>query len=306
MILLFATATALAGVPVVFDGGDAREVVAFVAGRTGLPVDQLDGTPLDGLLSATPRTLGDAVMRHCAGSATKAADLRAEAVRAEAAWRDGDADAAMDRLDLAIAGLGCLGERVEAPVAARMFLLRGGLMAHQGHADDAVAELVTGISLDPSAAWDEGLPGEGLPTFTMVKTEPASAKLAVAPSSSPAAPAVDGRAVSETLSLRPGLHLVQIPSTAGLRTAWLTLDGDATLVVPTSYRRPILPLMADDARRGEIEALLMATLATPAAYVVADGGLWLVSVEEGVPVTTMLVEPPPPPPPEEPKRWWQR
>ena len=62
------------------------------------------------------------------------------------------------------------------------------------------------------------------------------------------------------MALSPGLHLAQHQSPRGLQTAWVVVGGDATLVVPQSFRRPILERMADPETRPEVEALLAAAL----------------------------------------------
>jgi hypothetical protein len=301
MWALLLTGVAQAGVPVVHDGGAAGVAMAAVAARTGVPVTELEPRSLDSLLVLQPTAVGAAVLRHCAQATTRAVDLRNYGVRAEAAWRQGTPEDAMDQLDLGIAGLGCLSERVEATVAGRMFLLRGGLLARDGQTDAARNELVTGLALLPDAVWDEWLPSDGRVILDELRLQAPTASLWVAPGDAAAGPGVDGRTVVGTgpLLLQPGLHLVQVPSTAGLRSAWLTVDGDAALVVPSSYRRPVLQDLADPSLRPDVERLLQAGLGAQPAYVVAGGGIWLVAVEDGKPVTTTLVEVPAPAPVEE-------
>jgi hypothetical protein len=282
---------------VVHDGGDPAAVLAEVAHRTGLPLSQFEATALDSLLRATPRVMGGATLRHCAGAPTRAAELRANAVRAEAAWRDGRAAEALDQLDLGIGGLGCLGERVEPPVAARLFQLRGGILAQRGELESAQAELRTALSFAPAAMWDQALPSEGLTIFHALRSESPSARLRLAPAGASVGPSVDGRgapAGEPILELRPGLHLVQIPSTAGLRSAWLTVEGDATLIVPGSYRRPVLEQLALPEAAPDVERLLLSTLGVEATYAASGGGLWLISTDESGPHTTTLISLPPP------------
>lgn len=279
MILLWCSA-AVAGVPLVYDGGGVDEVVAFAVDRTGLPASQFDPVALDSLLTLPPRTLGPATLRACAGAPTRAADLAGNAVRAEARWRDQDAQGAMDQLDLGIASVGCLGDRVEPDVVSGLFLLRGGLLAAAGDLEGARAEVRTALSLAPAAAWGASLPEEGRAIFDAVRAETATVLLTVSPATGGARPAVDGKtAPEEPVPLRSGLHLVQLPSTSGLRSAWLTVAGDATLVLPGSYRRPVLERMSDEAARVDVERLLLATSNGGPVYVTSQGGLWLVSAE---------------------------
>ena len=285
-----------AGIPLVYDSPDpaAAAAAADLAARsTGLPEDQLDPVALDGLLKGPPDVVGDAVVRHCAGPPTRAADLLANAVRAENAWQKGDPIVAMDELDLGIGGLGCLSDRVDPAVMGRLFLLRGALLARGGRPDEARAEIRTALSV-PSAprAWPEGFPAEGAALFAEILAEPERVPLHLAPSGSGAAPIVDGATMpaGSALQLRPGLHLLQVPSTAGLRSAWLTVSGAATLVVPTSYRRPILDRLTDPEQRPEVALLLLSTLDSPAVYVAHLGGLWLLSAGPTPQITT-LAEP---------------
>lgn len=295
MMFVFLLGMAQAGVPLVYDGEVADDLVAQAAKRTGLPISQFDPVTLDTLLKTPPRTLGQAVLRHCASSLTRTVELRNNAVRAEASWRGGDTDSALDQLDLGIAGLGCLSERVEIPVAARLFLLRGALLAQRNDPEGAKAEMRTALSL--GVTWPEDFPPAGQAIFEEVSKETATANLSFLPATTGASPVIDGKTVtlSATLPLRPGLHLLQVPSTAGLRSAWLTVDGSATLVIPGNYRRPILELMNDAAGRPEVEQLLLATLGGEGAYIANKGALWLMSAEDGVPHTTTLIAPPPAP-----------
>ena len=293
MILLLSW-TAFAGIPLVYDGALPNEVVEQAAARTGLPASQFDLVPLEGLLKGPTRVLGSAVLRHCAGTPTRAAELLGHSVRGEAAWQAGDVALAMDELDLGIGGLGCLSERVDPAVAARMFLLRGGLLARAGEKEEAQAELRTAVSLGAPETWPADLPPEGKSLYEDVQVEIFRVQLWVAPPGEGGLPSVDGQNVSEVVLLRAGLHLLQIPSTAGLRSAWLTLDGESVLVVPGNFRRPVLGRLADPATQEGVEGLLEAGLGHNPVYVAEAGGLYLLSPEEQGMATTILVPPPPP------------
>lgn len=286
---------ATAGIPLVYDADPAAAPAAadLAARSTGLPDSQFDPVALDGLLKGLPEVVGDAVVRHCAGSPTRASDLLANAVRAENAWQKGDPIVAMDELDLGIGGLGCLSDRVDPGVMSRLFLLRGGLLARGGRPDEARAELRTALSVSATRAWPEGFPAEGAPLFLEIQAEPDRVPLHLAPAATGAAPVVNGATMpaGSPLQLRPGLHLLQVPSTAGLRSAWITVSGPATLVVPTSYRRPILEHLTDPEQRPEVALLLLSTLDSPAVYVTHHGGLWLLSAQGTDPQITVLVEP---------------
>lgn len=310
-------------VPLVYDGLPAAEAQAEAAKGTGLPADQLEPVALDQLLQRPAGATGGATLRHCAGAPTTGAAVRAHLQRADVALRAGDSVAAADHLDLGLTALGCLGERVEPPVAARLFLLRGALAAARGAPEVAQDELRTALSFAPSLAWDSALPGDG----ALLEAEraahfacaappscPSGAPLRVAPAARSAGPWLDGRALPAgelAAPAPPGLHLLQVASTAGLRSAWLTLSGPATVALPGAYRRPITPQgqsagAPPQAQMDDLRALLGATLpGAGAAYLLAGGGLWLVGLDPAAPAAeglTTLRAPPAPAPADEKKR----
>ena len=298
MWLALLSLTALAGVPVVIDGGDATAVPALVAQRTGLPVDQLEIFDLGDLLTQPPQVLGDAVMRRCSGAATRMEAVRADLVRAEAAWARRDRVGAFDHLDLAVAQLGCLGELVDRSVAARIFLLRGALEAERGQPDAAHGELRTALAFDPELGWTGSFPVEGQVLLAEQRAIPTELTIQVLPAGTSSGPWVDGRTVDgdgAQVSVAPGLHLAQHPSPAGIRSAWLVVGGDTALVLPGGFRRPVLEALSDADRRAPVQALLQATLpGFHAAYVSHQGYLWLLTLVDGEIETTELVTPPPP------------
>ena len=106
--MLWLLPAALAGTPIIYDGTTPDEVRTRVASRTGLPLDQLDPVAFRDLISGSPSTLGEAVLRHCAGGPSEMTALRTELVRAEGALRQDDTQTAMDHLDLAVARMSCL------------------------------------------------------------------------------------------------------------------------------------------------------------------------------------------------------
>jgi hypothetical protein len=231
------------------------------------------------------------------------ADVEAASVRAELAWRGGDVAGALDQLDLGIAALGCLVEIVQPPVAARLFLLRGGLYARAGEAERARSELVSAWALSPGVAWDPGLPDQGATTLAEVATASDLHVVDLVPAGNTSGPWLDGRAApGVAVAVLPGLHLLQYTASPGVRSAWLMVDGGATVVFPSAYRRPVLQQMRDPAGWPAVEVLLWATLPEfHAAYVASEGGIWLVA--QGLP--TSVVRPPdplPPPGTEEPKQ----
>jgi hypothetical protein len=293
-------------VPVVFDGADGAAVIALTAQKSGLPPAELDAVPLDRLLTGPPQLLGDAVMRRCSGAPSTMSVVRADLARAEAAWVKKDTLAAIDHLDLAVTQLGCLSEIVETAAAARIFMLRAELELNGPNPDDAGGELRTAVAFAPDIAWT-ATSVDGSTILDEERAAEATAVVAVVPAASGAGPWIDGRgfpAGSTEMTVTPGLHLVQHGTPAGIRSAWLLVGGDATLVVPGNYRRPVLDAMLAPETRHPVEALLATTLPNfRAGYVSHAEGLWLVTLEEGVVSTTEIAAPPPPaPPPEDGKK----
>jgi hypothetical protein len=306
----FNVALALAGTPLVLEGVDGDTAVGEVSSRTGLPADQLEPLDIASLLDAPPQVVGAAVLRRCVRDTVGMESVRAELARAEAARRSGDPVGALDHLDLAVAGLGCLSELVDRPVAARIFLQRGAILAGQGELEGARSELRTALSFDPSLPWDAGLPVEGQALIEEERERSRGHRITALPSKLVSGPWLGGALVPEGGSeAAEGLVLVQYASPAGIRSAWMVVSGHATLVIPGAYRRPVLEGMAQPGARHEVEALLAATLPDFAAAYLheASGGTWLVVEQAGALETTELVPAAPPEEPEAPRgRWWQR
>lgn len=279
-----------AGVPVIHDG-EREAVRRALSEQTGLPSDQFELQSVKELRRLAPRVVGAATLRHCSGPPTRAADLRALQVRAAAALRSGETAVAQDHLDLGIAGLGCLGEPVEAGVGAQLFLLRGAMHAETGHPERAQAELQTALALDPELRWPDGLGAEHAALLDETRAVVPRAELSVTPPPRGAAPWVDGRPVQSGVVLRPGLHLVQIPSTSGLHSAWLTIRGNAALVVVDSLRPARLDGIASKPPDRHSLRIVQAVADGPSAYVVRRGGIWLVELEGDKPVVTELRAP---------------
>jgi hypothetical protein len=298
-MLVWLSWAAYAQTPIMYDRENPAEVLEAVVARTGLPADQLAAVSLDATLANAPAALGDAAMRRCSGSATTGAAIAAELARGEAAWTQGDPATASDHLDLAVAQIGCLQELVDVGVAGRVFRLRAALQLAEGDVAAARSELGTALALTPSLAWDDGLPEAGIGLVEEVRAAPAACALAVLPATAPSGPWVDGVVVGGGRSVTPGLHLLQTSDVKGIRSAWLVVDGDATLVVPGAFRRPVLEQMVDPAGQAAVAALVAATAPSltkfSAGYVTWGGGLWLVTAgDEGLSVSEIV--PPPPPP----------
>ncbi len=165
----------------------------------------------------------------------------------------------------------------------------------------ARGELRTALAFAPSLVADPDTPEVVAAWLETQRAEPAAVTLSLFPAQSPSGPWIDGLAVTESArSLRPGLHLAQYAGPRGVASAWLLVDGQASLVLPASYRRPVLQSITDPATRDGVEALVAA--ATPdahAVYVTVNGGLWLLTPEGGEWMTTEIapalgepVEPP--------------
>ena len=283
--------------PVVHDSDDVTDVLRRISERTAVPMNQLEGIHIDTLTKRPPTIDGEGSLRHCSGATFTAPELRALELRAETAWRAGEAQEALDQLDLGITQLGCLRERVEKKTATRMFLLRAGLLAHAGNTSSAIEEASSALALTPDVAWDDKLPPEGEPVLAEAKNTERSGSIRVVPRVT-TPPWVDGAALPSgaPVSKRPGLHLVQIPSTSGLQSAWLTLQGDATLVLPAGFRAPVLDRMrsSDPA----LMQLLHATVGDAPTYVASGEGIWFITYTNGTPAIETLAEPLPMPPTE--------
>ncbi|MEO0601835.1 MAG: hypothetical protein AAF211_10390 [Myxococcota bacterium] len=290
---------ALAGVPVVFEGVDGPAAVAAVAERTGLLEGELEPLPLGTLLKSAPDARGEAVLRRCPSAPVEGDPVRADYARSKAAFVKGDRFRAMDQLDLAVAKIGCLSEVVDRRLAARVFVLRGALAATAEPADEATArgEMRTAIELVRELTWDEWLPDGAKPLFEAVRAEVASAddapmaQLAVVPGQTVSGPWVDGRKVDGAMALRPGLHLFQYSSVQGIRSGWLSIGGAAEVVLPGQVRGPVMERMATAEGRALMGSLLDVSVDTlSAAYVLHDGGLWLVAKDAGL-LEITVVEP---------------
>jgi|GEM_PF-4678049 len=293
LLLSTVLGVALAETPVVHAHSDQTGVLRRVSERTGLPMEQLRAVHVDTLTSRPATVSGDGSIRHCAGRTVSAPDLRALQLRAEAAWRDEQVQDALDQLDLGITQLGCLRERVDKKTATRMFLLRAGLLAHTGNATDALEEAHSALALTPDIRWDDTLPPEGKAVLDQARATAEDAQLSVVPNVS-TPPWVDGKALppGTPLARRPGLHLVQLPATSGIESAWLTLRGDAVLVLPGGFRAPVLDRMKDD--DPALMHLLHATIGTEPTYISTHDGMWLVTWEGDTPSVEVLVAPPTP------------
>lgn len=304
MSLLLLLGVAAAGTAVIYDQGDPTTLVAEVAQRTGLPVSQLEPRSLDQLLKAAPSALGDAVIRRCAGAPTQGSAVETELARAQAAFATGNLIATQDHLDLAVADLGCLGELVNPTVGASIFLLRGALEIGLGQTDAARSELRSALAFNRAATWPASWAPEGVELLAEEQAALAAARILVLPTSTTAGPWVDGRQIeAEGRPIGLGLHLAQHPTPAGVRSAWLVVAGESTLVIPGAYRRPILDAMADPFTTWPVAALVQVGLpGQEAAYVTFKGGLWLLAWPGGELSRTELAPIPPPPPVEEPTK----
>jgi len=300
------TAAALAATPVLYEAGTAEDALAQVVTRTGLPADQLEAVDVFTVLASAPMVHGEAVMRHCSGAPSTMTEIRAELARAQASWdREQSTFQAMDHLDLAISRLGCLQELAEpAPIAA-LFAMRGALSASRP--EIAREELRSGLGFSTDLAWPRGFPEADARLLDEARAEPAPHTLQVSPAGTPAGPWIDGRTVDGgSRQLGAGLHLLQTATTAGIRSAWLGIGGDAQLVLPANYRRPLLGRLRSPDQQASIGWLLAATGPDfRAGYAVSEGGVWLfvldgteMTVEELTPAEA--AEPPPSP------KWWQR
>ncbi len=306
MLISLLVLPALAGIPVVHDGGDPAAHVAAAAERTGLPADQLTAIDVSTLLDEPPSALGKGVVRRCARTPARMTDVRTQLVRADAAVAEGDAVSVFDHLDLALAQLGCLTEVADPDEVALGFLLRGALAAEQGDTEAAQSEIRTALAFDADVVWPPGYPVAGQEILAAELTDQIRHDVRVVPDDTGAGPWVDGAEVGETTPLAEGLHLIQYGSRQGLQSAWMVVDGPAALVVPDRFPARVLDTFLDAEAHQEAALLLAAALDDfEAAYVAHRDGLWLVvaesagaSVEElvaGEPLPVVVEQPEPEP-----------
>ena len=301
VLLALIAAAAHAGIPLVHEGGDAEALTAEASERTGLPADQFTAVDVGVLRQKPPQGLGEIAVRRCARQPSQNSAVRAELVRAEAALGVDDLMATTDHLDLAVAELGCLSEVVEASVAARVFLLRGALIAESGRPDEARGEIRTSLAFDAKINWPSGYPVSGQALVAEEAGNPTRHPVAAVPDPG-LGPWIDGAEVQDSAELSEGLHLFQYGGPKGIRSAWLVVGGAGSIVVPEKFQAPVLAPFAKADTRADLERLLAGSIdAFEAAYVAHAGGLWLVVAEGAGASTTELVAPPPPPPPPEPE-----
>ena len=288
MLLFFATQIALAGIPLVHEGGDPAALTAEASSKSGLPADQLDAIDIAKLRDHPPQSLGQIAVRRCAREATQNSGVRAELVRAEAALGADDLIGAADHLDLAVSALSCLTEVVESAVAARTFLLRGALSAEEGREEDARGEIRTALAFDSKVNWPPGYPVSGQ-SLVVEEIENAVRHPVAAVPDPGLGPWIDGTEVADTTQLTEGLHLFQHSSPKGIRSAWLVVAGPGTVVVPEKFQAPVLDAFLDAETRSDLEYLLNATIEDfEAAYVTHMHGLWLVVANPNGPSTSEL------------------
>ncbi|MDG1479036.1 MAG: hypothetical protein P8R54_05560 [Myxococcota bacterium] len=304
--MIWLLSAAFAGTPVIHDDALPAAVREQVSGRTGLPGDQLELIAFRDLIASPPATLGAAVMRHCAAEPIEMTTLRTELSRAEGSWRLHDPQTAMDHLDLAVAWMSCLTVLAEPAPLARLFLLRGSLLAQEGAVEASLDEMNTALAFDSTLVWDDSFPPEGEAVLMAARSSDIANQITLTPPGTTSGPWLDGHlAQGASIAVRSGLHLIQVASTAGLRSAWLFVRQDAALVIPTGYHRSDLTRIATIEDDDPLFTLLQGSFSDlAAAYIASGGGLWLVTVEDGEMAVTLLENPPveePPPP----QKWWQ-
>jgi len=305
--VIWLLSAAFAGTPVIYDDALPAMIREQVSGRTGLPGDQLDLIAFRDLIDSPPAALGAAVMRHCSAEPIEMTALHTELSRAEGAWRLHDPQMAMDHLDLAVAWMSCLTVLAEPAPLARLFLLRGSLLAQTGNVEGALDEMNTALAFQPEIAWEDSFPAEGAAMLTTARASDIANMITLTPPGTTSGPWLDGHlAQGESLAVRSGLHLIQVASTAGLRSAWLFVRQDAELVIPTGYHRSDLSRIAAIENDDPLFTLLQGSFSDlAAAYIASAGGLWLVTVEDGEMSVILLESPPVEAPPPSPQKRWQ-
>lgn len=281
LLLLLLTLSARAGAPLVYTG-DPAEATARIRKATRERELELDPHRLVDLAPGVdPYVIGQPATLRCAPGKLSAIQEDIENALANLA-RNTDAMAA---LDLARLDLECLGEPVDPALAARLFFLRGFISWRKG--DDASAEsgFYRAFLFDPALSWDEELGGPRPPAaFSRAQARaqgPERAWLRIIPDPAPGFELrVDGRPMAPTegrLSLRPGVHLVQVVAD-GFTAPPLLLPIDAgqerALVLPVALSERLLGELDQPAVRAALAPLLEAAWPTTTSYVSGPGGVW--------------------------------
>ena len=281
MLVLLGVGAAKAQTPIIHHDLPADEALARTVERTGLPPSQLSTVAWAGMLEAPPAVVGPGALRPCARTPTDPEVVRADVARAEATLAQGDTMGAANAFDRLVTSIGCLSRVVDGSVAARVFVHRGAARAAEGDLTAARAEFLTALALHPSGPWIDGLDDAGRPLYQEMATNLGSkATLRLLPPSTPGGPWIDGEEVAGTAEVAPGLHLFQFTGARGIESAWFTVGGDATVVVPGAFRADVLADVGSQAGNATFGGLVAAALPhAQAAYVLDEDGLWMFARE---------------------------
>jgi hypothetical protein len=260
---------ARAAIPVLTEGTPPADAVQAVSARAAVPADQLAAVTLDELVVREPVAVaGDGVFRRCPTTPVDASRVDADLARAAAAVDRGDADA-WTQLDRLVVELGCLTQVASPPVGARAFALRAAVRRARG---DAPADL----ALEDAVAASFSAPTGEVPVRFV--------------GGGTSGPWVDGRAAAAPARFSPGLHLLQYTGAKGVRSGWLTVQGEVTVVFADAITRPALDGLSDPVRQEAALAVVASLVEPPVAYVVSGGGIWHVELTP-TPVVTELTPP---------------
>ncbi len=161
-------------------------------------------------------------------------------------------------LDVADRALGCLGEPVAAPVAARVAYARGLVAYRAGFEALAAQSFVLARALDPDLAWDEDQSPKARPLWEASHAPP-EVEVAILPGHA----TVNGRPHDGSLPV--GRHLLQVEE----RTGWLEVFGPGRLVLPwTLSEEHLVPFDA------EAQSLLFELTVGDNVVVRSEGQLW--------------------------------
>lgn len=276
MLALFAS-WALAQTPVVhLDELPSSDAIEAVAALSGLPPSQLDSLPMGEVLASPPALLGAGSLRRCARPPSTLDDVRAEIGRARRALIAEDITDTQNRLDAAVTMLGCIEEVADAAVGAELYLLRGAVHAWLDQLEDAHYEYLTAFAFDRALAWDESLPEAGRLSFEAARSAVPEGVVHFLPGKPVSGPWLDGALTHEPTPAAKSLHLAQVATGTGVQTAWLVVAGEATVVVPGSFRTNAIEAIGRGSEPAGFSRLLAATIPDfQAAYVVHQGGVWL-------------------------------
>ena len=206
-----------------------------VARVAELPEDELAVSTLEDLLAGVPPMLaGDGTLSTCAGEPHDGSPLAEAITTAEGQLDYAEFSEARASLEAGLASLACLQGELDGDLVARAWYLHG--IGFLGEEDKPGAWESFGRTwhYDRAMGWDDTYPPDGKATFEAARAEQDATdptRISVLPDGELI---VDGEArkVSEVLSLAPGHHVLQAPSSLASGVLELPAEASSELLLP--------------------------------------------------------------------------